>query len=1080
MSKKLFAALLLGFSSTVFIFSGCSADAKKAKLAKSADHYFASGDYDHAEIEYLNILRITPTDGPAIARLGLIYSAQGKTSRAVAYIMKGNELQPEDLEVRLRLGLLYQASGRFADAREQANYVLQREPGNKDAPILLSSAASTPEEVAAAQKQLLSLPDQFSKRGPVLVALAGLALKQNKANETLALLEKAKEVDPNFAPAYAALANYQIAQRNIPAARASLKEADRLGEARSPFHLQYAQFELRFGDLATGKNLLLEISKKTPDIVPVWLSLGEIALAQNNLAESEGYIEKGLARDPNNLPGMILRGRIHTARSEFDKAVQLFDRLSESHPKVPAVQIELGRALAANGDLNRATTVLAQVLLIAPDSTDATILLAQLNARKGDYPASITLLRKILERYPDFHRARFLLADAYRSQGDLVTALSLYEGLEKQSPQNPQTPLLRGLILAQQAKPDEAKKAFEKALQLAPDNPTALEQIINAEIREKQFTRALQRVETEITKNPKLAGFGQLLKAKLYLAQDNTADAETALNAAIKLMPDSSAAYFLLAGIYSRTNQQDKAMAQVDEILKRDPKQPTALMLSSVLQEKRGNYKAASEGYEKLIAIDPKSVVALNNLAYIYAERLNDLDRAQDLAQKARQLLPADAHAADTLGWIMYRKKQYTWALNLLAEAAEKQPENAEIQYHLGMASYMMGSEPAASAALKQALQLSSDASWVDAAKRALAILSIDPDNVGTEANSVLETALSENPDDPAALVRRSSLLEKQNKKPEAIALLETALKSNPRLLPALVRLARLSADKKDSTKALEYARAARKLAPDDAAVARTLGGLAFQNGDIPWAASLFQEAARKTPDNPGLNLELANAQYYLGRLDDARDAAKAALETKSLFTGIDDARQLLRLIEASASPEAAAKDAEWLTGIARAKPDYLPALYPSGLIAEQKGDIEAAQKNYREALALSNSFSPAKLRLAALGSTVTTANPSLYELSLQARQAYPAETLILKTIGIQAYLKGDFSRASSALGDFTAKNKDDALALYYQGLTQKQLRNAAYPATLERAISAGGLDSSSTTEAKRLVAEAKDAAKKE
>ena len=32
------------------------------------------------------------------------------------------------------------------------------------------------------------------------------------------------------------------------------------------------------------------------------------------------------------------------------------------------------------------------------------------------------------------------------------------------------------------------------------------------------------------------------------------------------------------------------------------------------------------------------SISALNNLAYLYAERLNDLDKAYDLARKARDL----------------------------------------------------------------------------------------------------------------------------------------------------------------------------------------------------------------------------------------------------------------------------------------------------------------------------------------------------------------------------------------------------------------------------------------------------------
>jgi hypothetical protein len=47
------------------IVSGCSPAAKRFRVLQRADHYFKSGDYDKAKIEYLNLLRLdcprTPT-----------------------------------------------------------------------------------------------------------------------------------------------------------------------------------------------------------------------------------------------------------------------------------------------------------------------------------------------------------------------------------------------------------------------------------------------------------------------------------------------------------------------------------------------------------------------------------------------------------------------------------------------------------------------------------------------------------------------------------------------------------------------------------------------------------------------------------------------------------------------------------------------------------------------------------------------------------------------------------------------------------------------------------------------------------
>jgi len=64
-------------------------------------------------------------------------------------------------------------------------------------------------------------------------------------------------------------------------------------------------------------------------------------------------------------------------------------------------------------------------------------------------------------------------------------------------------------------------------------------------------------------------------------------------------------------------------------------------------------------------------VPALNNLAYLYAERLNQLDKAYGLARKARALKPEDPASADTLGWILYKRADFEQALTLLKESAK-------------------------------------------------------------------------------------------------------------------------------------------------------------------------------------------------------------------------------------------------------------------------------------------------------------------------------------------------------------------------------------------------------------------------
>jgi Flp pilus assembly protein TadD len=65
---------------------------------------------------------------------------------------------------------------------------------------------------------------------------------------------------------------------------------------------------------------------------------------------------------------------------------------------------------------------------------------------------------------------------------------------------------------------------------------------------------------------------------------------------------------------------------------------------------------------------------------------------------------PAAALSLDTLGWILYRKNRMADAVRDLEPAAQKAPDNAAHQDHLGMAYVQTGDWRRAETALERAL----------------------------------------------------------------------------------------------------------------------------------------------------------------------------------------------------------------------------------------------------------------------------------------------------------------------------------------------------------------------------------------
>jgi tetratricopeptide (TPR) repeat protein len=90
------------------------------------------------------------------------------------------------------------------------------------------------------------------------------------------------------------------------------------------------------------------------------------------------------------------------------------------------------------------------------------------------------------------------------------------------------------------------------------------------------------------------------------------------------------------------------------------------------------------------VRLDPELGVAKNNLAYLIAESGGNLDRALDLAQEAKELLPDNPNAADTLGWVLHKKQSHDAAIGYLREALRAMdpddPQLPIVRQHLALA----------------------------------------------------------------------------------------------------------------------------------------------------------------------------------------------------------------------------------------------------------------------------------------------------------------------------------------------------------------------------------------------------------
>ena len=174
-----------------------------------------------------------------------------------------------------------------------------------------------------------------------------------------------------------------------------------------------------------------------------------------------------------------------------------------------------------------------------------------------------------------------------------------------------------------------------------------------------------------------------------------------------------------LARLRLGQSQDAPALEGLDDWLTKYSGDVGVQMLRAEVLMRQTDKTAAVQQYEQLI--DTGNPIVLNNLAWLYMERGDE--RAIVAAERAHDLAPNNSDIADTLGWILLKSGKASESLNYLRQSVQANPDNASVQYHLGMAYRDVGDRNAAEKALRDALGLGKFPEQEDA-KKALAELS--------------------------------------------------------------------------------------------------------------------------------------------------------------------------------------------------------------------------------------------------------------------------------------------------------------------------------------------------------------------
>jgi tetratricopeptide (TPR) repeat protein len=704
----------------IALISGCSAEAKKASHIAKGDKYFHEGKYKESIIEYKNVLQIEKNNPHATAQLGFAYFNLGDLKQAFPLLVKAKQLSPDNMDIRIKLAKIFLVVRQIDQARQEADDVLARDPKNFDGLLLMGDTAKTKEEMADAIQKLKDVESANSDKALFYLAVGRLYFKSKDFPNAETNFNMALQKDPKSVEAHMLLGDLFLVQNDRERTEQEYKTAADLSTPGSLPGIRLADFYMLTGRPDNAKQTLRRMTEKAPDYLPAFYKLAELLLLENDYDGCSKLVDAILSLNSSDSKGISLRGRIHLAKRETDDAVKDLQSVVKDKPKDARNQYYLALAYLQSGDTQQATAALQEAIAATPNYTDAIIQLAAVDIQTGSYQKAIDSLKPLVERQPQIPPARLLLGTAYLSKGEFFGAAQSLKEFIRLAPKDARGPYLLGLALSNQSRREEAKKQFEASLVLLPAFADPLNRLVLMDLEDKKPDAALKRVQKQVELAPNSAGLRSALGGA-YLANKDVDNAKKAFEKAIELDPRLPQPYISLSELYLMSKDVDAALEKLLEVIKTNPKNTSALTLAGMIYKQQGDIQKAREMYEQALAADSTSVVATNNLAIIYSEDLGDIDKALDMAYRARSQAPDDPSIADTLGWILYKKGKFEWALPPLQASALKLPSSPEIQYHLGMTYYKIGKLEEARKALQQALAINDKFSGAEEAKKMLA-----------------------------------------------------------------------------------------------------------------------------------------------------------------------------------------------------------------------------------------------------------------------------------------------------------------------------------------------------------------------
>lgn len=379
-------------------------------------------------------------------------------------------------------------------------------------------------------------------------------------------------------------------------------------------------------------------------------------------------------------------GRVDDAIKNFRASLSENPRNTRASSGLSEALTDQGTTIAGDKNSSAAIPALEEAVKLDKTNAEAFAKLGAVYAANGDFASAITNYSQAITLDKDLVALNAPLGIAYLETGDVGKADAALTLATRGAVETVDSKMLEGRIRLKQNRNNEALAAFDKALQLDPQNASAA-----------------------------------YYRGQAYSRMDEPAKMIDSYKQALNLEPNYSPAAFDMGVAYYNAGDYKNAAASYEIVVSEDPANAQAHANLASCYRQLGRYPEANAQY-KLASEKIKTDELYSEWGYCLG-KVNDWNNASARLLTARDLNPVAINDSN-IAWAYYNqaveqektspsaaKANLELSRSFASKAVQQDPKLDAAYLNLGSTENRLGNYPAAVAALKSALNLRSD--WV-------------------------------------------------------------------------------------------------------------------------------------------------------------------------------------------------------------------------------------------------------------------------------------------------------------------------------------------------------------------------------